>query len=282
VNNPRVFTLSALCFFALTTAAYAQSTTETKTKYRFKIESSIRMVVGAQKIKIVADTLLDYLNTRKGQEIGVLFRQLKVVSKVNDQENMNIQMSRSAIVQTQNGSATKTPFAKASPAQQTLMKDSFNKTIAKITVDAEGKESKREIVASSSAKSLVDNGMIDNARIFHPRFAATKTWTSKRKLSMGNGNSVSGDLKYEKQDGKDGAGNIIVKVSGVMIKKSVQQGAIEMKNIKYSFTGQQSYSSTRKLWLSGTLTIKTSFDIATQGGDGKADGSMKLSLIESK
>ena len=99
---------------------------------------------------------------------------------------------------------------------------------------------------------------------------------------MGNGHSVSGDLKYEKQDGKDSAGNIIVKVQGVMSKKSVQQGAIEMKNIKYSITGQQSYNSTRKLWVSGTLTIKTSFDMVTQGANGKADGSMKLSLIESK
>ncbi|MDF1667707.1 MAG: hypothetical protein P1V97_38575 [Planctomycetota bacterium] len=282
MNKPLFLGLNALFLLTFPAICSAQTSTESKTKHKFSIAADIKLKLGTQNVQVQDFTSIWYQNTQKKSEVEVLVRQFGVRSLVNGSEKVNMSMSGKVIKSTQSGSTTETPLAKAPPAQQALMTDTFDKTLTKISVDEEGKELKRNIVAGKGAIGIIKNGgIINNVRFFHPRFSKTKSWTSKRVYSLGNGQSISGDLKYEKQAEKDAAGNTVVKVSGVMTKESAQSG-VTMKNLKYVFAGSQSYDEARKVWTTGKISVKLTCDLVSQNGNGKATGSIVLTLNEDK
>lgn len=263
--------------------AAAQGTiVEQKSKYKYAIDSDIKMNVGTDKVNVGAKTEIHYENTKKATETAVTIHSMAVVSLVNGIENMNIRMAKKGMSLTQQGQKREIPYDKAPKPQQEML-DTFGSPIMKVTLDANGKETKRELVnKSQAAKNLQKDGMLKNARLFHPEFSSKKEWTSKREIAMGNGNVITGDLKYVKSDKAAANGNTVVNVSGTMTKKSMASGGITMENIKYVVTGKEEYDPKKKIWVSGALNIVVSWDVKTPGGNGKASGTMKVTLTTEK
>lgn len=273
----------SLVLILLNQTANAQDTVvETKSKYTYTIDSTIKMNVGTEKVEVGAKTEIEYQNTTKANNVSVTIFNFKVISIVNGVENMNIKMARKGMTLKQLGKIREIPFEKTPKEQQAVLK-TFGQAFINITVDGQGKESKQELVdPSEAAKTLEKEGIVANVRLFHPEFSAKKTWTAKRAIAMGNGNFITGDLTYEKQDKADANGHMVVKVSGTLTRKSMVNNGIEMANINYKITGQEIYHPKEKRWLSGTLKIAASWDVKTPGGNGKATGTMNLKLAPSK
>lgn len=282
----RILSVIAVSFlFVAGTAAPAaaqDTVVEQKSKYKYAIDSDIKMNVGAEKVNVGAKTEIHYENVKKATETAVTIHSMAVVSLVNGIENMNIHMAKKGMSLVQQGQKREIPYDKA-PKQQQEMLDTFGSPIMKVTLDANGKETKRELVnKSQAAKNLQKDGMLKNARLFHPEFSSKKEWTAKREIAMGNGNLISGDLKYVKSDKPAANGNTVVKVSGTMVKKSMVNGGITMENIKYVVSGQEEYDPKKKIWVSGELKMVVSWDVKTPGGNGKASGTMTVTLTTEK
>ncbi|MDF1665920.1 MAG: hypothetical protein P1V97_29460 [Planctomycetota bacterium] len=278
-----IYLFSSLLLFMYVQPALAQDTVvEQKTKYTYSIESDIKMNVGTEKVTVGASTQIQYQNSVKAQTLSVTIFNFKVITIINGVENMNVEMARKGMTLKQLGKIREIPFDKSPKPQQELLK-TFGKAFVKITLDGEGKESKRELAnPSESAKTLEKEGLVANARLFHPEFSAKKAWKAKREIAMGNGTFISGELNYEKQDKPDANGHIVVKVSGTLTKKKMVNNGIEMVNIKYVVNGQELYDPKKKIWLSGDLKIAVTWDVKTPGGNGTAAGTMKLKLVPGK
>lgn len=268
---------------ALNSAALAQDTVvETKSKYTYSIESEIKMTVGSEKVTVGAKTEIAYENVVKASAVAVTVSNFKVISIINGIENMNVQMARKGMTFKQVDKFREVPFDKAPKQQQEVLK-TFGKTFLKVSQDGNGKETKRELAdPSEAAKTLEKEGVAANIRLFHPEFSAKKSWTAKREIAMGNGNFISGDLTYKKQDKPDANGHTVVKVSGTLTRKTMVNGGVEMANIKYVVAGQEIYNPKQKIWQSGELKINVSWDVKTPQGDGKASGTMTVKLAPAK
>jgi hypothetical protein len=149
--------------------------------------------------------------------------------------------------------------------------------LCKIEVDNNDKEVKRTIVAGAGAKTLVDNGLIANAVLFHPAYFTDKDeWQSDAEISMGNGGFAKGKLTYKKVPG--GKGGQAVKVTGTLSNDNFKQpgSPLVIKDVKYVVTGEQTYDSAVKEWVSGKLTL----DVAmTMTVDDKTVGTSKGTMI---
>ena len=187
---------------------------------------------------------------------------MKVKASEGEKELMNSFMSRAKFVNTQNGQTQEVPFDQAPDELKSMLKDSFEVPLCKIEVDNNDKEVKRTIVAGAGAKTLVDNGLIANAVLFHPAYFTDKDeWQSDAEISMGNGGFAKGKLTYKKVPG--GKGGQAVKVTGTLSNDNFKQpgSPLVIKDVKYVVTGEQTYDPAVKEWVSGKLTIDVSFQI---------------------
>lgn len=277
--------LGLLAFLVLCAAAEAQTATESKARLSISIKSDLSMSIGAEKLRLVSDTSIDYTNAREGSKLGVSIQKMAVKVVINGQPGMDTELTGAKIrVRNPAGEWTEITPEKADPAQKAMMADAFDKTLAEMTLDGEGKETARTITGTGGANALLDNGAIENARFFHPRFTADKSWISNRKISVGNGRFAEGELRYEKVDpaqavAETAKGLVKVKVSGELKNAGFKQGPTAMRNMVYAVSGSQLYDPERKAWVSGSLEIKVSWDIlGPKGEKGQASGAMALAL----
>jgi hypothetical protein len=250
--------------------------------HRFKvvIESGINMDVQGTKQKIDADTELKYTWKRSGPERTLNLDAVRVKVEKDGKPLMNTFMSRAKVVNTQEGKANEVPFNDAPADLKTLLRDSFDAALCKIEVDKSGKEVKRTMMAGPGAKTLVDNGMIANAQLFHAPFHADQDeWQADNEVSMGNGGYAKGKLTYKKVPG--GKGGQAVQVSGILTSDAVKQPGtpLTVKDARYVVSGEQTYDPEQREWVSGKLKMGVSFQMASDDKPiGSAKGTMNVTL----
>lgn len=223
---------------------------ETANSFKVAISSKLTIDAGGMK-KFDADTEFHYTWKRKGTERTLSFDLIGVRAVVDGTEVTKTTMARQKIANVINGELKETPFEDAPPQLKSLMQDTFEAPLCILEFDAAGKETKRNIVAGPGAKSLLENGQIENALIFHPPFFKDKDkWDAPCSISMGNGGFVRGPLTYEKM--ADG-----YSVSGILSAKNQKlAGPVTAKEVRYVVKGKQKYDAKLLEWSAGTLNIQ--------------------------
>ncbi len=258
----------------------ATSSAQTR-EYQLSIDSAMQVrSPGQPKPKeMTAVTLLSYAHDRKDAREDVLIRSLNVKVSTEGKTLMDREMSRAgASFQQGTQSATPMPFDQAPPALQKILKE-FDTPLAKVTLDAQGAESARELLVDKESV-LLENGMVDNARLMHPPFPADQDrWESPAKLAMGNGQYAKGNLTYEKKGTRDD-GTVEVQVAGEL-KAEGKFGPADIKTGIYKVKGEQAYDPASKTWKSGQLDIDVTLDLLVGGTPGgSTTGVMKLGMSQ--
>jgi hypothetical protein len=247
--------------------------------YTLSIDSQlqIRTPGQAKPQEMTAVTGLDYRLVEKAGTVEVSIVGLHTVVSSEGKTVADRRMSRTGARFAQGTqAATEITFDKAPAALQEVLRD-FETPLARLTLDAAGVESKREILVNP-ASTLVENGMIENARLFHaPYRDDVEEWTAPAKLPVGHGQYATGTLTYRKT-GTDAQGKSSVQVLGELSAQG-KLGPADIKKGTYSVNGTQVFDTGAKAWVSGQLNIEVSLDLLVAGNSaGTSTGVMKLGL----
>ena len=133
------------------------------------------------------------------------------------------------------------------------------------------------MTAGAGAATLIESGMIANARMFHPPYLADNDeWEAPLEVSTGNG-LASGKVTYKKVPG--GKGGQAVKVSGTLTADGVKgAGGVTINEAKYVVAGEQSYDTERKEWIAGNMTMDVAFKMTQGVNKGSAKGTMEVTF----
>ena len=270
-----------LALTALLTAAVlagcAKKNAANEPKFRVAVQAKLTMELGSEKQKIEADAAFEYTWKREGRVRTLLVNSAEVRAVVGAQEMMNAKMSRAGFIDTKGGRTTEIKTADAPAQLKQLLTDSFDTPLCNIELDADGKEVKRTVVAGPGATTLIDSGMIANARMFHPRYAADQDeWQAEVEVSSGNG-LATGQVTYKKIPG--GKGGQAVKVSGTLTADGVKgAGGMTINEGTYRVAGEQTYDPERKEWVKGNLTMDVAFKMTQGINKGTAKGVMDVTF----
>ncbi len=273
-------TASLACLTAIVVSAFARAgepAPKVVQKSKLSLVSNIDMDLGGRKQKMLGDTSLFYQWARTGKERALNFDAADVKVVLDGNPQMDVKMNASKVVNTQGGQTVVVPFADAPPELKTMLKDSFLAPICKIQIDDNGHEVKRTIVAGPGAESLIQQGMIANALLFHPPYFADKNeWEAEMTVSIGNGGYGKGKVLYKKVPGGKNGQN--VQVSGTLTNDGYKApgNPLTVKS-KHIVVGEQTYDPTANEWIAGKLTMDVAMHMTANGqAVGAGNGVMNL------
>jgi hypothetical protein len=222
-------------------------------------------------------TVLRYSVTREANVDEVSIGGMQVKVDLDGRTIMNSRMDRTgARFHEGDQNPTDVPYDRAPDPLKKLLAQ-FDVPAACITLGPDGGETGREILLERES-SLIENGVVENARLFHAPFPGAQTeWESPAKISMGTGHFSQGTLKYVKGE-TDARGLVEISVSGEL-KADGKTGDSKIRNGVYRVSGRQQFDPSQDRWVSGHLEVNVSLDMLAYGQDtGTATGAMKIRL----
>jgi hypothetical protein len=267
-------------FILVSAVAIAAQPAGTAQNFKLAIDSNMEMALSGNTQKVDADTEIRYAWHRKGKQSDLIVQSLLVKASADGAEVMNSFMSRAKVANTQQGQTTELPFAQAPAELQTMLRDSFDVPVCTRETDETGRELKRTIVAGPGAKTLLDNGLVANAVLFHGPYMVDKNeWQADSEVSMGNGGYAKGKLNYKKVPG--GKGGQVVQVSGTLTNETYTQPGtpLTVKDTKYVVNGRELYDPAQHEWVLGKLNMNITFRMTASDMDiGTAKGTMAVNF----
>jgi hypothetical protein len=248
------FVAKTLLLAALTLSTFADEKLPSKLTVDSKLVNNL---VNGTRQNVELHTEFDY-TWQKSARVRSLIAN-RVALKMGGRAPANTEMSRQKFVQIADGRRTEFTFADAPARLQALLKDSFDVPIIELQVDDAGGEISRKITTEPGARDILDDGILFNSLLFHPRTPPAETeWQADREMSMGNGTFVSGKLTFKKISDRPGS---VFAVSGILVNDRIQRPGtpIVMKDVRYVVTGEQTYDAAKKEWSSGNLKIEVSY-----------------------
>lgn len=253
-------------------------------KYRIQLDSRCTaQTPDGQSNKINADTSLTYVWRWRGSEAELLLDSMDVRTTINGQPMMESTMNGSRFYLKQDGQTMDETYDNASPELKQVLQDCFRTPMCKVVVDDEGGELKRTITAGPAAQTVVNTGIISNARFFHAPFRHGKTtWEAPGEMAMGNGEYARGNLAYETTDqpvtsGDEPSNLVEVKVSGTLT-GDTKRDVGDVKNVVYRVEGIEVYNKRLREWISGALTVRIAFDTHAMGQRVANSGTIRLAM----
>jgi len=221
-------------------------------------------------------TKFTYDLTPRPGAVDVSIHSIDIEMKVGGKATTS-HFDRTAIRTKDGGQERVVVYDKAPSALRTVMEE-FDRPVATIALDSEGGETGRSLKIDKTSLLIV-HGMIDNTRIFHVRFPQGKDrWEAPAKIPMGFGQYARGTLTYQKVDSTAAAGPVRVKVSGEL-RLTGKMGGGEIKDGKFTVSGEQVYDPAGRECASGALAIVLKYDIEVNAKPaGSTSGTMKVTL----
>ncbi len=209
-----------------------------------------------------------------GQEVTI--RGLALTVSSEGKVISEVQLSRAEAKFQQGDQKPDTVTFERAPKELKATLSQFNEPMARIETDANGAETSRVILVEKES-TFVENGIVDNTRLFHPPFpAGRETWDAPCRLSMGEGQFASGNLTY-RNIGTGPDGTVQVSVAGEL--KPVLRPGGDIRDGSYKVTGEQLFDPARNAWVSGRWTIDVLLNMQAEGqATGTANGTMELKL----
>jgi len=252
---------------------------QTSTHYQVHINGKVDLNMPSAKMKIGADTHIKYTLIREGQKETVVVNSLGLKTSRNGKPLVDSYLDSKLFRNVRGGVTTETKVEDAEDQLKKMLTDSFDVPLVVLTLDELGKELERKVVARPGAQTIIQNGGVANARLFHPKWGGKDDrWTSKRRMSMGNGAFASGTLTYEK--GKEVKPGVVeVKVTGLLTNPMVNQGVLTLKDVRYVTTGTQTFDTKINRWTHGTMNFDVTYKMESNGQSaGDVKGKMIINL----
>ena len=234
--------------------------------FKLQLDSKATMKMQGQTQQIDAHTTIGYHRAPGDEEkrIEVGLDAINVKASVNGKVQIDSFQSKEKLVVIQ-GNQTQTVWAKDAEAPlQQMLSDTFDYPACVLIVDDEGEIAINESLLRPGAQSIEDQGIVANIVFFHAPFPAEKkSWNSTRRLSMGNGGFVEGELTYTTAS-QDGSVHT-VNVSGTLQNPLFQPAGTQLllRDTSYEIAGSQSYDTDLGDWVSGDLVAELQYDMAT-------------------
>ncbi|MDF1666729.1 MAG: hypothetical protein P1V97_33575, partial [Planctomycetota bacterium] len=246
--------------------------------YQLDVYTKLEQTIGKEKITVETPLSFRYDNIIDKNTVTVQFTDVLYINRINGAHNLLFKVNKEKTILFEAGKKpVVTLVDKVDPGTKAFMRIMFQTPLATIKVDKDGEELKRSLGPGAERGKTLD-ATIYNARWFHVRFAEAKNWVAVRTFDIGKGGTLSGPFTFTKLDKKDASGNTVVKIAGEISKDKVISKRGEMKNLKYVFSGTQSFDETRRIWVSGQTEVKLSFEMDTKNGLAKIEGNMILIL----
>lgn len=252
---------------------------ESSHRFHLQIKGDVTTKIQqAPELALVANTVIQYQWKRKGATQQLFLTSQQVTAEMNGQLAMDMSMGRDRFsVRNQEG-LTDVAFEEATPKQQQMLIDSYEKPLCEIRIDGFGRELERSVSTNAGAKDAIANGIVENARICHPPFPGTDTWEAPCAISMGNGNFTRGDLRYQVVGDRSESDTVHAEVAGQLTGRG-RQGVLEIRNAVHAVRGSQVYDVAKREWTSADLHIDVGFDLYQDAKKvGHASGTMKLTM----
>jgi hypothetical protein len=231
--------------------------------FRIAIDADMKVSAGKGSSRITAKKEFDYrLVSREGYVETVIDR-FSLTKILNGQEADFTEMSRTGIVTREGGKSEILTRAQLDPRGVAQL-DQFESPLAVLMLNSEGAEVSREMKVKGGF--FVDNNLLDNTRIFHPRFAkAEKAWDAPVVFPLGDRQLARGTLHYAKQAEPRKGGLVGVDVSGDLTVAG-KMGQAEMKKGTYKVKGEQTYDPALGQWVAGRLAVEMDFEAVQPDG----------------
>jgi hypothetical protein len=247
-------------------------------RFDLTVESGLKLrIAGGEGPKdLEARSRLVYDLTRRDDAKDVAIHSMELTLKENGRERFGSRMSRSGVSSRRGESTEDDPYAKATPQVRAMLR-SFDTTALTLSLDASGREVQRTPkIQGPLADHLL--GLIDGLLSIHVGFPPdADRWEAPAKLSMGQGHSARGTLRFEKVAAT--AGGVRVRVTGRLAPAGQGTKSDEIKSGYYTVSGEQVYDPTAREWRSADWSIEVAFDILQNGkAAGSVTGSMKLAM----
>lgn len=223
--------------------------------FKVSIQSKLDVVTDGPKQTLDAETRLSYTWRTSGPQRELMLDSLYVKVSNNGMPMVESSMNKDKFVSVEQGKTNELLFDQAPAGVKNLLQDGFRAPLYHFQYDTSGNRAQQKVVAGPAAKSLVSNGMIANALIFHPFHPGQDNWQSDAEFSMGNGGYATGKLDYRKTSGDK------YDVRGTLTNAGYKQPETEVtvKDARYVVAGEETYDAQQKEWIAGKLAIDVSF-----------------------
>ena len=274
-SRGKLNTLFIVGFVSLTCSLHAQQ--KKASSFALSIKGNVTVKAGERSQKLETDTKFAYTISHEKSKYQIQLDRAELEVNVDGKVIMSAVLSKDLFEDRANKRKLKADDA-PEPLKK-MLRDSYGTPIYEFEVDANFKETRGKVIARDGAKQTIHNGQVENARMFHQPFhAKSKTWKSKVKYALGNGNYATGELNFEKQAAQ--GDTVPVKVSGNLIPEG-QQNNLKIKNGKYVVTGMQNFNTRNNEYESGEQNIAVSFDLY-QGENKMVENTGKMTLTLKK
>jgi len=190
---------------------------------------------------------------------------------IDGEERMNLLVEKNRVVATANGQPRAFERATAPPELRAKM-DAMGTPLMVQTFDQNGHEIGRKLSDVPAARDFLSANVHLSGLLFHPLPpGGRQEFQGAAEMAISNGATLKGDLSYKRLP--EGLGETYA-VSGTLTKDSLQQSKmVELRNIRNTITGRETYDAGQKAWVSGTLNMETNFEM---WGDGKPGGTSTM------
>ncbi len=242
-------------------------TPERQNSFKFRIIGKVEASGAGTTIKMETEAAAGYTWKVKGSERTLICDSTHLKVSTNGKEEMDFTADRNRFKFVQGDKHEDVDFDHAPQRTRDMLRSCYELPLCKLTVDENGRETGREVLATGAAKViLADKGAITNATFFHPPFFADKKeWTAPAMLSIGGANVVQGDLTYARI--ADEKGLATFKVTGTLTNDGFTEPGSKFteKGMRHVITGKHSYDPLLHEWVAGSLTIATSSQTFSNG-----------------
>lgn len=250
----------------LLAASVAAEETPQVLRYRLSMVTNTTQEASGKTAKIRNESAIEYARERSGQTVKVSCDSIWIKNSSDGVLGCEGVMNRQKQSFTYSDGKKQEHFAENDPAVRKSLEAKFGSVLATLELDEDGRESKKKLSVDPNAKELIEGGTLSNCLLFHAPFPAAKLqWTRKIEYGGSGGDSLSGELTYEKvvSPGDDPSSDkqVTVKVTGALTAATIHNpsGTQKVKNVKMTIEGEQVYDREIKDWISGNYRASIAF-----------------------
>ncbi|MCW8128773.1 MAG: hypothetical protein KIS92_00175 [Planctomycetota bacterium] len=235
-------------------------------EYKLSIVSTTTLASAETEKKSEADTDLVFHTVQTGNKVAYGCRSLFVRTRMDGQEIQYADMAEEKyIVKDRDGNTVETDIKSAPAELKEMLKDYFTTPIATLTVDAQGKETAREVSDKPNLKPLIHNGMFANMCLFVSSYGSEPTWKEAKEMSLGKGGFAKGEFTFTKvAAGKDNAhpGRVDVKVQGALAADVYKlANGTSIHKARFEIAGMQTWDAELRCWIAGDLGVRVEYEV---------------------
>jgi hypothetical protein len=235
--------------------------------YRLVIDSRVetRLVDGATHVTETLTTF-DYTWIRRGMQLTLTADRLGVRTTQDGKVTRHEIVSRNGLRRHVRGKWLDAPPAKLDAKTRARIQASYGQPLARLTVDASGKETAREMVAKPAAAEMIASGAVDNARLFHLPFRpGKKGWPAPWRMALGQGVMARGSVACQliKPGPRDPTHLVRVKFTGRAV--GSHTAGDRTTACQCGVRGRAIYDTEARQWLAGRQEIAVTHQLTHNG-----------------